>query len=153
MSAYRRLDSTLPISEDVRPDLYPFRTTKDGQRTGTVAAIRAALGEEAFRHLRKAAPANIALPQTLKWSESLPPGVRPVALMHQFARIANLIAAVWGDLAQFDIYMESLLTDKRGGRKGFPDDVLAELTALDMHRHRVGDCASPWLSVGRRDQQ
>ncbi|HKE40146.1 MAG TPA: hypothetical protein VKG21_09935 [Casimicrobiaceae bacterium] len=64
-----------------------------------------------------------------------------MALMRQFARVANLIAATWGDLEAFETYMESLLTDKRGNRKGFPPDVVAELSALEIHR----------LAIERRD--
>jgi hypothetical protein len=73
--------------------------------------------------------------------------------MREFPRIANLIAAAWEDLVQFEMYMDSLLTDKRGGRKGFPGDVIAELGALDIYRHTVHECALPpiaWSEVGRR---
>lgn len=35
--------------------------------------------------------------------------------------------------------MDSLLTDKRGCRKGFPTDVIAELGALDIYRHALGN--------------
>jgi hypothetical protein len=144
------------VPRDPRPkrgEVYPFRSTKSSLKTSTASA-KAALGDEAYKHLRKSAPVNIALPRTLVWCESLPPRVRPVALMRQFARIANLIAAAWGDLVQFEIYMDSLLTDKRGGRKGFPGDVLAELAALDVYRHTVQEYEHdllPWGDVGKRD--
>ncbi len=151
MSSYRTLDASLTVADDVRDAVYPFRTVKDSSR----AQIRPAKdsGEEAYRHLRKSAPANILLPRTLKWAGELPPRVTPVALMREFPRIANLIAAAWEDLVQFEIYMDSLLTDKRGGRKGFPGDVIAELGALDIYRHTVQECALPaiaWSDVGRR---
>jgi hypothetical protein len=47
--------------------------------------------------LRKARPAYSSLPAFLKWIESLPPEVRPVALAAYHPRIVNLIAQQWGD--------------------------------------------------------
>ena len=150
MSSYRRLDS-LTISEDVLDALYPFRTVKGSSRAQPEPAKGS--GEETYKHLRKSAPANIPLPRTLKWADELPPRVRPVALMGQFPRVANLIAAAWDDLMQFEIYMDSLLTDKRGGRKGFPGEVIAELGALDIYRHTARECELPpipWSDAKRR---
>jgi hypothetical protein len=90
--------------------------------------------QEEHKHQRKAAPVSTPLPRTLTWAESLPPDIRPTALLHRYARIANLIAATWPDAKAFERYMESLLTDKRGGsRQGFPVDVLRELTTLALH--------------------
>ena len=90
--------------------------------------------QEEHKHQRKAVPANLPLPRTLTWAESLPPDIRPTALLRRYARIANLIAATWPDAKAFETYMESLLTDKRGGcRQGFPVDVLRELTTLALH--------------------
>ena len=88
--------------------------------------------QEGHRHLRKAGPANTPLPRTLAWFASLPSEVQPSALLRQYPRITNLIAATWGDSKAFDSYMESLLTDKRGNRRGFPRDVLRELGALAL---------------------
>jgi hypothetical protein len=85
-------------------------------------------------HQRNAAPASMPLPRTLKWAASLPPDIRPISLLRRYPRIANLIAATWSDAKAFERYMESLLTDKRGGsRQGFPVDVLRELTTLALH--------------------
>jgi hypothetical protein len=152
MSSYRRLDASLAITDDVRDAVYPFRTVK-GTTRAQLEPAKGRSGEETYKHRRKSEPANIPLPRTLAWADELPPRVRPVALMRQFPRIANLIAAAWEDLVQFEIYMDSLLTDKRGGRKGFPSDVIAELGALDIYRHTVQGCALPaiaWSDVGRR---
>ena len=41
--------------------------------------------------------ANTPLRRTLTWVAGLPPDVQPTALAGHFARIANLIAASWGD--------------------------------------------------------
>ena len=89
---------------------------------------------EEHQHLRTAAPANKPLRRTLTWVASLPADVQPTALMRHFARIANLIALTWGDPRFFHAYMESLSTDKRGNRRGFPPVVLAELGALQRYR-------------------
>ncbi len=148
MSNYRPQDSSLAIAEDVRDAL---RTVKRTARAHIEQAKRS--GEETYEVRRKSAPANIPLPRTLKWAGELPPRVRPVALMRRFPRIANLIAANWNDLVQLEIYMDSLLTDKRGGRKGFPSEVIAELGALDIYRHTVQERALPalaWSGEGRR---
>jgi hypothetical protein len=91
-------------------------------------------GNDEDKRLRKATPANIPLPGTKRWVESLPPEVRPKELIRRFARIANLLAATWDNTEHFNKYMECLLIDKRGGRKGFPPDVLAELKALELYR-------------------
>src|SRR5512135_96879 len=140
MSSYRPPDSSLAIAEDVRDAL---RTVK---RTRAQIERTKGPGEEPYKVRRKSAPANVPLPRTLKWADELPPRVRPVALMRQFPRIANLIAANWDDLVQLEIYMDSLLTDKRGGRKGFPSEVTAELGALDIYRHTVQERALPALA-------
>ena len=151
MSSYRRLDTTLTITEDIRGELYPFRSKRTSQSKGD-AQVESPKSEEAYKHLRKNQPANVPLPRTKLWFEELPLTVRPSALMRQFPRIANVIAAAWDDLVQFETYMDSLLTDKRGGRKGFPTGVIAELGALDIYRHTLGEChaAKAWSDVGRR---
>ena len=102
------------------------------------------------KHLRKAAPAKMLLPRTSMWLASLPSVVQPMALVHRFARIANFIAATWDDRKSFDSYMESLLTDKRGKRQGFPADVLAELVALQRYHDTLKDDESAWNVVGKR---
>ena len=149
MSSYRSLYPSL--IEDVEGGAYP-RTRKPSPRQSQGKQPAEASGTHA--HLRKGPPANVPLPRTLKWIDELPPRVKPVALIRHFPRIANMIAAAWDDLVQFETYMDSLLTDKRGGRKGFPTDVIAELGALDIYRHTVGEStlsAMAWSDVRRRD--
>ncbi len=91
---------------------------------------RMIVAHEQYKHLRKAAPADGPLARTLRWVEDLPPDVRPTALLRLHPRIANLIAATWGDPKAFGAYMESLLRDTRGNRQGFPPKIVAELVAL-----------------------
>jgi hypothetical protein len=135
MSSYRKLDDVVTITADIRDDVYAYRARKKQYDSIAKQEPPASDSSDAYKHLRKNAPANIPLPRTQKWFDGLPPPVRPVALMRHFARVANLIAAAWDDLDHFEGYMESLLTDKRGRRKGFPPEVIAELTSLDVYRH------------------
>jgi hypothetical protein len=81
-------------------------------------------------HLRKLQPANTLLPKTALWLASLPDAVRPAALAQQFARIANGVALTWHSPGECRQYFGELLIDKRGGRKGFPPDVMGELLRL-----------------------
>jgi hypothetical protein len=145
MSVYRKFAPELTNPSEVWSDVHASRVAAPSTKPAASET-----SSSAHAHLRKAAPANIALPRTREWIERLPSEVRPVALMRQFARIGNLIAASWDDLTAFDKYMQSLLTDKRGNRKGFPPDVLAELVALNRHRHRAVDSGSAWADVTKR---
>jgi len=80
--------------------------------------------------LRKSNPANIVLPRTRKWLDSLPPDVRPTALAEQFPRIVNLIAMDWSNLRAAQKLLDGYVIDQRGGRKGFPPQIAKELKAL-----------------------
>jgi hypothetical protein len=84
--------------------------------------------------------------------EDLPPDVRPTALLRLHARIANLIAATWGDPKAFGTYMESLLRDTRGNRQGFPPEIVAELVALKQYydKREEDDHIIIWQSAGKR---
>jgi hypothetical protein len=79
---------------------------------------------------RRAKPINQALPATVKWFKSLPPEIQPSALMRDFPRIANQIARAWNDAPALEACLDSLLVDRRGGRRGFPGDVHHELLSL-----------------------
>ena len=88
--------------------------------------------ESDWSRKRIAAPCNSLLPSTLLWAKDLPPEVVPTALMRSFPRIANLLAANWKDPRAFYNYMRSMLTDSRGGRQGFPSNMMQELVNLRM---------------------
>jgi hypothetical protein len=103
-----------------------------------------------YQHMRKATPINRPFPQTLSWCASLPADIRPNALVRRYARIANLIAVSWGDRKWFRAYIESLLTDSRGNRRGFPPDVLSNLVALQRYRDSIESNSLTWDAVGRR---
>src|SRR5438132_4246519 len=79
---------------------------------------------------RKAKPADVMLRTTAAWVERLPPHVQPHALCKRFARIANALANLWHRPEASKAYLDDLLTVRRAGRKGFPQDVLNDLQGL-----------------------
>jgi hypothetical protein len=126
--------------------------TPSAVKRAAAASPAAAASDEEFRHLRKGQPVNTPLPATQSWFASLPTDLQPRALMASYARIANLIAAAWSDPKALAVYMDSLLTDRRGNRRGFPVDVLRELAALSLHAPKVAPApsdASIWGEAAR----
>ena len=70
--------------------------------------------------MRKARPAEHLLPLTEKWFDGFPPDRAPCALASQYPRVCNMIAVLWNDHRGAPELFEDLLTDRRGGRAGFP---------------------------------
>ena len=142
LSIYRKFEAMRLPSSDVYA------------RTGPVAKPPAASvgSPQASKqeHHRKAVPASVPLPRTLKWVEGLPSSVKPTALLRHYARIANVLAAAWDDPKAVSSYMDCLFRDERGDRKGFPADVALELTALrEYHTNLIGE-HSPTVEVFRK---
>jgi hypothetical protein len=79
---------------------------------------------------RTRAPEEPLLNVTRTWLASLPQDVRPVELARQFPRIANRLRHLWKQVARCEEYLDSLLVDRRGTRKGFPSKISEELEAL-----------------------
>ena len=79
---------------------------------------------------RKANPCEELLTTTARWYASLPLSVQPEVLRAHFPRIANGLAAGWHDRDTTRRYFDDLLSDRRGGRRGFPAEVLEELHTL-----------------------
>jgi hypothetical protein len=75
-------------------------------------------------------PFNRQLPSTAKWAAGLPAAVQLPVLLQTLPRIANALARLWDDDAGLRQYLDELLTDNRGGRRGFPPDVHLELILL-----------------------
>jgi hypothetical protein len=88
---------------------------------------------------RKPLPSDRALTgEAMDWLISLPPALRPHATCEQFPRVANVVAASWSDLSFSLQVIDHMINDYRGGRRGFPPAVRAELQALHEHqRHRA----------------
>jgi hypothetical protein len=118
MSIYQRLKG---VSAD---NLHDFA------RRPTASREPAPEPEIEWRVRRKAKPCEEMLPATATWYAGLPLTVQPKALRERFPRIANGLAAAWRDRATTLDYFDDLLSDRRGGRKGFPEDALEELQNL-----------------------
>lgn len=82
---------------------------------------------------RRAEPSDRLLPMTIRWAMALPEGQRPVALLDNYPRIANRVAASWAIAAEFTACVDELLEDRRGDRQGFPPEVQNELLELRKH--------------------
>jgi len=74
------------------------------------------------------------------WLRKLPPGRRPVQLCEQFPRVANLLAWHWPDPVLTHELLDDLLSDRRGGRAGFPKPIALELRRLRDFTERCGEC-------------
>jgi hypothetical protein len=86
--------------------------------------------------VRKARPAEYLLPLTEKWFDAFPADQAPCALTSQYPRVANLIAVQWRDHRGAPELFDDLLTDKRGGRAGFPPAVRRDLLMLQEYWYR-----------------
>ena len=94
------------------------------------AGLSWATNSQDWTGARKARPLQQLLPMTYRWAESLPGSSRPSQLMQMFPRLANRIASTWDDQSETLDVLDDLIIDRRGGRRGFPPFVLAELLWL-----------------------
>lgn len=88
---------------------------------------------------------------TEAYMRSLPGLKYPQALVERFPRIANMVVSLKNDKRRLREYFESLTNDTRGGRQGFPFNVL-----MDIHNLReamlgdntgfVLDDSTKWVS-------
>jgi hypothetical protein len=123
MSIYRRRDQPAFDASDIR-------RLHDARAKPLAAPVADAAQ---WAGARRAQPADMLLPMTRRWIDSLPPSVRPFVLIKSYPRIANRIAASWPQPAEFNACMDDLLVDHRGGRQGFPPMIQIELAALRTH--------------------
>jgi hypothetical protein len=87
-----------------------------------------------------------------QWLRRLPARRRPLRLCEEYPRVANRIAWCWHDAALAEQALDDLLTDRRGGRRGFPPPIVRELLRLrDFNAHqRIEDLPETWWqAVGR----
>jgi hypothetical protein len=124
MSIYRK------FAPDATNDVFATASQRIAKVPDSAALAREE-AEQAKR--RKGEPTNTPLPRTLQWAARLPDDVRPNELLRTYGRIANMIASVWGEPDATYAYFDDLLHDRRGHRKGFPPDVMAELLALNTY--------------------
>jgi hypothetical protein len=74
----------------------------------------------------------------LAWLASVDQSARPIRLAASFPRIVNRMAKLWKIPREMDRYFDELLADTRGNRKGFPLNILMELSTLkDFYKAKV----------------
>jgi hypothetical protein len=136
-----------PISESDGKELTVPRHGGNGSDT----ALRAIGGVSDWTQVRRPGELSdqILLDRTLKWLATLPPALRPVACGMNYPRIVNRIGDLWGHCEYTRLYLQSLLVDRRKGRKGFPPEVKRELEALQQYyfEHLSGLPAVLWNAV------
>jgi hypothetical protein len=67
----------------------------------------------------------------------LPAQAQPSATCSAFPRIGNMLARLWSDAAGFAEYIDDLLVDKRGGRRGFALEIMGELHQLHTYHQSL----------------
>src|SRR5215470_17320187 len=75
--------------------------------------------------------------ETIEWLATLPEDLRPEELPARFPRIANALARRWRDRDLCRAYFDDVLLDKRGARRGLPDEVAEELATLKNYFETV----------------
>jgi hypothetical protein len=96
-------------------------------------------------------PEEPLLDVTETWLASLPQDVRPMELARQFPRIANRLCQLWKQVARCEEYLDALLVDRRGTRKGFPPEITQELEVLrECYALLHPDSRSAWGHVEER---
>src|SRR6266576_3731303 len=145
MSVYRTLHRGVPSEVNVSAV-----ARRRQESTSPTTEDKPAVGDDHATFVRKAAPNNQPFPATFKWIASLPREIRPLALLQQFPRIANMLAQSWHDAAAFREYMFDLLIDRRGCRQGFPEDVRSELLRLRAYFDDIDPLAH---TVGRQNAE
>jgi hypothetical protein len=126
MSIYRPLQRS-PRSDVHHVGEHIVGPDKGQQRDSSLAQ------EQDWASRRKAVPAQTLLAPTTRWLAALPFEVYPTAIATCFPRIANTLATFWARPDALTSYLSELLVDRRGGRKGFPLDVLNELYHLKAY--------------------
>lgn len=71
-------------------------------------------------------------PLARAWMDTRPPGAAPQELAQVYPRIVNRLALCWDDPKLALLVLDTLLADKRGGRRGFPLAVDLELRTLQL---------------------
>jgi hypothetical protein len=120
-------------------DFNEARRSLDELPAGLAQLQRLRDGDDWSAARRKLLPTDRALTGfAMDWVMALPPALRPHTACEQFPRVVNAIATSWTDRASSSRVLEHMIHDYRGGRRGFPRSVQAELCALLEHRSGSG---------------
>ena len=120
-------DARKVLDDSLIPAVTKTATNWDGKRTPSAA-----------ESLRTA---------TIQWILKLPPHIQPRHLHVKYPRVANRIAALWSAETGCESYLDDLLTDKRGGRKGFPLNVATEVASIRDYYFRLHHKGTAWEHV------
>lgn len=135
MSAKRRSSTWVPR----RSGLMDFEPVSIEQARAAMdeidAAIAALVSPEYWTKVRRAPqPTDKALTgRSMDFLAALPEEVRPQVTMQRYPRVINALVDVWNNPDLRDEAFDSLLNDKRKGRRGFPIDVERELSTLCLY--------------------
>jgi hypothetical protein len=124
---------TLGARRRRRYNLKQTRLVADESAASKTAPPDAPAPSDAKMRRRNSHEVNRLLSSTIDWLANLPLHVRPLALATQFPRVANRIAQEWKEPSACRRDFEDLVYDNRGGRQGFPPEVLVELLTLRDH--------------------
>jgi len=138
---------SLPSSTGASTASLPYeRVSPDVARPAAPLMASAAMAHERSRPRWAAEPLD---PDTTRWLDQLPPGIRPRELPRLFPRIANKLCSLRTNPAVSNRYLSNLLMDTRdGAREGFPLAVAGELAALLIREEPQRE--SRWSRVENR---
>jgi hypothetical protein len=116
------------------------------------AAYAAPKKPENWTEKRTETPSEALTDETNAWLAELPESVRPRQLALRYARLANKLCRLWKEPLKFERLLDDLMTDRRGGRKGFPLHIATELATLHDYffkLHHQGKSAWEHVEMGR----
>jgi hypothetical protein len=74
---------------------------------------------------------RVMLSATHVWLRRLPPRIHPKHLCRYHPHLANRLATCWGDRGRVERFVDDVLIDRRGGRKGLSARVKTELLCVE----------------------
>ena len=123
-----------PVDEDAAP-LFLANLDRAGKRNEQVDQASASpdKGRWAIQRATERPEDRVLNLKAQAWFDSLPPGVRPYNLAQRYPRICNRIVERWRYPDLTIGFFDNLLTDRRGGRRGFPMTIAVEIAGLKKH--------------------
>ncbi|MBE2242779.1 MAG: hypothetical protein IAE86_08490 [Burkholderiaceae bacterium] len=122
-----------PIADAIEFEITDFAAAREALDEPPSGVGRAATFAPGYweRMRRKLLPRDRALAgPTIDWLLTLAPTLRPRLLCEHYPRIANQIAELWPHPEGRARFLDALLTDARGGRRGFAPEVRREIETL-----------------------